>query len=284
MKLYFAPQSRAVRVAWLLEELELNYEIEKYSVGDRALRTPEYYKIHPMGRVPVLEDGDIRIYESGAIVQYLLEKYGRGRFVPSKDDPNFAEYLQWVHYAEGSIMPVLDIHRATALHALAVLQEQQERQHVSQQSFLQDDDEPFHQLNQATLKSIRKGRDFFRSRKLSLSRFGFEKTYEYHLEGSLESISHSIMVDLERRQKQRSCTGTGFTFIRPGVFPLPRYRFKATLESPYPTSSGGPDDSSRLQICWFGDKLQQPIDEMVFAALGGVNWEATATNYDRYYV
>ena len=186
--------------------------------------------------------------------------------------------------AEGSIMPVLDIHRSTALHALAVLQEQQERQHVSQQSFFQDDDEPFHQLNQATLKSIRKGRDFFRSRKLSLSRFGFEKTYEYHLEGSLESISHSIMVDLERRQKQRSCTGTGFTFIRPGVFPLPRYRFKATLESPYPTSSGGPDDSSRLQICWFGDKLQQPIDEMVFAALGRVNWEATATNYDRYYV
>ena len=54
MKLYFAPQSRAVRVAWLLEELELDFEIEKYSVGDRALRTPEYYKIHPMGRVPVL--------------------------------------------------------------------------------------------------------------------------------------------------------------------------------------------------------------------------------------
>ena len=109
MKLYFAPQSRAVRVAWLLEELELNYEIEKYSVGDRALRTPEYYKIHPMGRVPVLEDGDIRIYESGAIVQYLLEKYGRGRFVPSKDDPNFAEYLQWVHYAEGSIMQQVNV-------------------------------------------------------------------------------------------------------------------------------------------------------------------------------
>ena len=109
MKLYFAPQSRAVRVAWLLEELELNYEIEKYSVGDRALRTPEYYKIHPMGRVPVLEDGDIRIYESGAIVQYLLEKYGRGRFAPSKDDPNFAEYLQWVHYAEGSIMQQVNV-------------------------------------------------------------------------------------------------------------------------------------------------------------------------------
>ena len=54
MKLYFAPNSRAVKIAWLLEELELSYEIKKYSVGDRALRTPEYYKLHPMGRVPVL--------------------------------------------------------------------------------------------------------------------------------------------------------------------------------------------------------------------------------------
>tara|TARA_B100001758_G_C18270512_1_gene536105 strand:- start:133 stop:759 length:627 start_codon:yes stop_codon:yes gene_type:complete len=109
MKLYFAPRSRAVRVAWLLEELGLDYEIEKHSVGDRALRTPEYYKIHPMGRVPVLMDGDVRIYESGAIVQYLLAKYGNGKFVPSIDDPNFPEYLQWVHYAEGSIMQQVNV-------------------------------------------------------------------------------------------------------------------------------------------------------------------------------
>ena len=82
MKLYFAPNSRAVRIAWLLEELGLEYEVEKYSVGDRALRTPEYYKIHPMGRIPVLEDGETRIYESGAIVQYLLARHGNGKFVP----------------------------------------------------------------------------------------------------------------------------------------------------------------------------------------------------------
>ncbi len=109
MKLYFAPQSRAVRVAWLLEELGLNYEIEKYSVGDRALRTPEYYKIHPMGRIPVLEDGDTRIYESGAIVEYLLAKHGNGKFVPSVEDPTFPEYLQWIHYAEGSIMQQVNV-------------------------------------------------------------------------------------------------------------------------------------------------------------------------------
>lgn len=109
MKLYFAPNSRAVRIAWLLEELGLEYELEKYTVGDRALRTPEYYKIHPMGRIPVLEDGETRIYESGAIVQYLLARHGNGKFVPDADDPSFAEYLQWLHYAEGSIMGQVNI-------------------------------------------------------------------------------------------------------------------------------------------------------------------------------
>jgi len=105
MKLYFAPNSRAVRIAWLLEELGMDYEIEKYSVGDKALRTPEYYKLHPMGRVPVLEDESVKIYESGAIVEYLISKYDKGKFCPDKTDPSFPYYLQWLHYAEGSIMP-----------------------------------------------------------------------------------------------------------------------------------------------------------------------------------
>ena len=109
MMLYFATNSRAVRIAWLLEELGLDYEIEKYTVGDRALRTPEYYKIHPMGRIPVLEDGDVRIYESGAIVQYLLARYGDGKLAPAIVDPMFPEYLQWLHYAEGSIMGQVNI-------------------------------------------------------------------------------------------------------------------------------------------------------------------------------
>ena len=109
MKLYFAPNSRAVRIAWLLEELGLEYDVEKYKVGDRALRTPEYYKIHPMGRIPVLEDGETRIYESGAIVQYLLARHGDGKFMPDVNDPSFPEYLQWLHYAEGSIMGQVNI-------------------------------------------------------------------------------------------------------------------------------------------------------------------------------
>ena len=105
MILDLAPNSRAVRIAWLLEELGITYEIEKYSVGDKALRTPEYFKLHPMGRVPVLEDKEVTIYESGAILEYLLAKYDNGKFCPDRNDRTFPYYLQWLHYAEGSIMP-----------------------------------------------------------------------------------------------------------------------------------------------------------------------------------
>lgn len=108
MKLYYAPNSRAVRVAWLLEELGLDYEVEKYKLGDRALREPDYLKKHPMGRVPTLEDGQVKLFESGAIIQYILSKYGKGRFVPDVGTINFANYLQWFHYAEGMLMPPMN--------------------------------------------------------------------------------------------------------------------------------------------------------------------------------
>lgn len=108
MKLYYAQNTRAVRVAWLLEELGLEYELEKFELGSPGMRAPEYLKIHPMGRVPVLEDGDIRIFESGAIVQYILALYGNGRLQPAVGTQEFAEYLQWLHYCEGMIMPPIN--------------------------------------------------------------------------------------------------------------------------------------------------------------------------------
>ena len=108
MKLYYARESRAVRVAWVLEELGLEYDVHKFSLGDRSMREPAYLSLHPMGRVPTLEDGKIRLFESGAIVQYILEKYGNGRFVPRSNNSNFASYLQWFHYAEGMIMPPMN--------------------------------------------------------------------------------------------------------------------------------------------------------------------------------
>ena len=109
MKIYHAPNTRSVRILWLFEELGLSYELEHYKLGDPEMRTPEYRKIHPLGRVPVLEDGVVKIFESGAIIQYVLKKYGQGKFVPTSDTPNFARYLQWFHYAEGMIMPQVNI-------------------------------------------------------------------------------------------------------------------------------------------------------------------------------
>ena len=109
MKIYHAPNTRSVRILWLFEELGLSYELEHYKLGDPEMRTPEYRKIHPLGRVPVLEDGAVKIFESGAIIQYVLEKYGQGKFIPTSDALNFARYLQWFHYAEGMIMPQVNI-------------------------------------------------------------------------------------------------------------------------------------------------------------------------------
>ena len=109
MKLHHAPNTRSVRIVWLLEELGLSYDLELYKLGDPGMRSSEYLKVHPMGRVPVLEDGDTKIFESGAIVQYVLAKYGEGKLSPIPSSPDFGTYLQWLHYAEGMIMPQVNI-------------------------------------------------------------------------------------------------------------------------------------------------------------------------------
>jgi glutathione S-transferase len=69
MKIYHAANTRSVRILWLFEELGLPYELERFTLGDPAMRSPEDRRVHPMGRVPALQDGDVTIYESGAIVQ-----------------------------------------------------------------------------------------------------------------------------------------------------------------------------------------------------------------------
>ena len=105
MKIYYIPNTRAVRIVWLFEELGLPYELERFTLGDPAMRAPEYLKVHPMGRVPALEDGEQTIFESGAIVQYVLARHGNGRLQPAVSSAHFGPYLQWLHYAEGMIMP-----------------------------------------------------------------------------------------------------------------------------------------------------------------------------------
>ena len=107
MKVYFAPNSRAVRTVWLLEEIGLPYELERFTLGQKEMRGPEYTRINPNGRVPTLIDGETLITESTAIAQYLGAKYAP-ELVPGTDAPNFATYLQWLHYAEGMIMPPIN--------------------------------------------------------------------------------------------------------------------------------------------------------------------------------
>ena len=108
LKLHFAPNSRARRIVWLLEELGLPYDINKMSFHPKDLKSDEHRARHPLGRVPVLEDGDVSIFESGAIVEYVLERHKNGGLKPAVDDPRFPAYLQWFHYCEGMVMPPIN--------------------------------------------------------------------------------------------------------------------------------------------------------------------------------
>ena len=105
LKLHFAPNSRAGRIVWLLEELELPYDLNRMDFHPKDLKSDEHRARHPLGRVPVLDDGDISIFESGAIVEYVIERHKNGGLKPTVDSPLFPEYLQWFHYCEGMVMP-----------------------------------------------------------------------------------------------------------------------------------------------------------------------------------
>ena len=100
--------SRSQRVLWLLEELGLPYEIKKYQRDAQTmLAPPELRKVHPLGKSPVITDGEATLAESGAIIEYLLERYGNGRFVPAAGTPERLRCRYWLHFAEGSAMPPL---------------------------------------------------------------------------------------------------------------------------------------------------------------------------------
>ncbi len=101
--------SRSQRVLWLLEELGLPYEIKPYQRDATTSLAPESLKkIHPLGKSPVIRDGDTVVIESGAILEYLVRKHGKGRLAPAESSPDWPRYLQFMHYAEGSAMlPVM---------------------------------------------------------------------------------------------------------------------------------------------------------------------------------
>lgn len=98
--------SRSQRVLWLLEELGLAYEIKRYQRDPKTLLAPpELRNVHPLGKSPVITDGDLTLAESGAIIEYLVSAYGKGRLAPAPGTPDHVRFIYWLHYAEGSAMP-----------------------------------------------------------------------------------------------------------------------------------------------------------------------------------
>lgn len=105
LTLHFAPNSRAGRIVWLLEELGLPYELNRMDFHPKDLKSDEHRARHPLGRVPVLDDDETRIWESGAIVEYVLERHKNGGLKPAVEAEEYPAYLQWFHYCEGMVMP-----------------------------------------------------------------------------------------------------------------------------------------------------------------------------------
>jgi glutathione S-transferase len=100
--------SRSQRVLWLLEELGLPYEIRKYERDAKTmLAPPELMKVHPLGKSPVITDDGVTVAESGAIVEYLIERYGNGRLAPEIGTPERLRWRYWLHFAEGTAMSPL---------------------------------------------------------------------------------------------------------------------------------------------------------------------------------
>jgi glutathione S-transferase len=99
--------SRSQRVLWLLEELAVPYQIIRYERLPDMRAPPELRAIHPLGKSPVISDNGNVVAESGAIVEYLIETYGEGRLIPPPNTPERLRYTYWLHYAEGSAMPLL---------------------------------------------------------------------------------------------------------------------------------------------------------------------------------
>lgn len=116
MKLYFAPQTRATRPRWMLEELEIPYELVRLDLKKGEHKTPEYLKIHPLGAVPALVDGETTLIESAAILMYLADKFPEKGLAPAVGSPERGHYYQWMLYTMVNLEPpVLDVFQHTVM-------------------------------------------------------------------------------------------------------------------------------------------------------------------------
>lgn len=99
-------KSQSERIVWLCEELDLPYELKIYDRDPvTRLAPPEYKALHPMGAAPVIDDGGVVLAESGAIIEYIVARYGNGRLVLAPDHPDFPQFVYWFHFANGTLQP-----------------------------------------------------------------------------------------------------------------------------------------------------------------------------------
>ena len=105
LTLHHLNDSRSQRILWLLEELGLPYELKRYQRNaETRLAPPELKQVHPLGKSPIITDGDIKIAESAAIVDYIIRRYGKGAMMPAPGSAEYEAYNEWLHYSEGSGM------------------------------------------------------------------------------------------------------------------------------------------------------------------------------------
>ena len=105
--IYHLETSRSERIVWLMEELGLQYKLEIFPREPVGAALSPLKAIHGLGKAPVIRDGDVVLAESGAIVEYIVHRHGGGRLAPQPDDPTYARYLYWLHFAEGSLMSLM---------------------------------------------------------------------------------------------------------------------------------------------------------------------------------
>src|SRR6188508_3389433 len=99
-------KSQSERIVWLCEELGIPYELKRYARDSvTRLAPPEYKALHPIGSAPVITDGDLVMAESGAIIEYIVAKYGKGRLVLPPNHPDYAQFVYWFHFANGTLQP-----------------------------------------------------------------------------------------------------------------------------------------------------------------------------------
>jgi len=159
IEVHYLNNSRAQRVLWLLEELAVPYPIVRYERDSKTnLAPPSLKAIHPLGKSPVIRDGDQVIAESAAILEYIAERHGGGKLIPARNTPTFERYRYWMHYAEGSLMMqiLIKVYLSRVGDAAAALQERVDAQIRMHLNFVEGllGDAPFLTGNELTAADI----------------------------------------------------------------------------------------------------------------------------------